>query len=88
MDKIQKSNEFIPKNNMLWRVEPLLCNDREMGGYTRTFSGQRFRKHVSAATDMNVTTEEMCFLYCLCRDVIRKGQVDVITASRQPFNSH
>jgi hypothetical protein len=29
-----------------WRVEPLLCNDREMGGYMRPISGQRLGKHI------------------------------------------
>jgi hypothetical protein len=36
-------------------VEPLLCNDREMDGYTRAVSGQRLGKHVPAATDTNAT---------------------------------
>jgi hypothetical protein len=30
-------------------VEPLLCNDREMGGYTRAVSGQQLDKHVPVA---------------------------------------
>jgi hypothetical protein len=33
----------------MWRVEQLLCNDREMGGYTRSVSGQRLGKHVPVA---------------------------------------
>jgi hypothetical protein len=32
-----------------WRVEPLLCNDREMDGYIRAVSGQRLGKHVPVA---------------------------------------
>jgi hypothetical protein len=36
-------------------VEPLLCNDREMGGYTRAVSGQRLGNHVTATTDTNAT---------------------------------
>jgi hypothetical protein len=31
---------------VLQRVEPLLRDDREMGGYTRIVSGQRLGKHV------------------------------------------
>jgi hypothetical protein len=27
-------------------MDPLLCNDREMGGYTRAVSGQQLGKHV------------------------------------------
>jgi hypothetical protein len=30
----------------------VVCNDREMGVYTRAVSGQRYGKHVPAATDM------------------------------------
>jgi hypothetical protein len=33
---------------ILWRLEPLLCNDREMGGYIRAVSGPRLDKHVPA----------------------------------------
>jgi hypothetical protein len=36
--------------NILWHVEPLLCNDREMGGYNKAVSGQRLGKHVPIAT--------------------------------------
>jgi hypothetical protein len=31
------------------RVELLLCNDCEMGGYTRTVSGQQLSKYVPVA---------------------------------------
>jgi hypothetical protein len=34
---------------ILLRVVPLLCNDRDIGGYTRTVSGQRLGKHVPIA---------------------------------------
>jgi hypothetical protein len=34
---------------VLWRVEPLLCNDRKKGGCTRPDSGQRLDKHVPIA---------------------------------------
>jgi hypothetical protein len=33
-------------------------------------SWQRLSKHVPAATDNNAKTEEQCFLYGSCRDVI------------------
>jgi hypothetical protein len=61
----------------MWRVEPLLCNDREMGGYTSAVSGQRLSKHVPAATDMNATIE-LYFLLGPYRDVISKEQVQLI----------
>jgi hypothetical protein len=38
-------------------VEPLLCNNREMEGYTRAVLGQRIRKHVPTATNRRVTME-------------------------------
>jgi hypothetical protein len=34
---------------ILLRVEPLLCHDREVGGYTRAVSGQRLGRHVPVA---------------------------------------
>jgi hypothetical protein len=40
-------------------VQPLLCNNREMGGYITAVSGQRLSKHVPAATDPNSTIEEL-----------------------------
>jgi hypothetical protein len=40
---------------LLWSVEPLLCNDREMGLYARAVSGQRLGKHVPTATDTKAT---------------------------------
>jgi hypothetical protein len=58
------------------RVQPLLCNEREMGGYTRAVSGQRLGKHVPSARHEynNGTAEERCFLRGPCRDVISKGR--------------
>jgi hypothetical protein len=35
---------------ILWRIDPLLCNERNMGGYTRVVSGQRLGKHFPIAT--------------------------------------
>jgi hypothetical protein len=42
--------------------EPLLCNDREMGGYTMANSGEQFDKHVPATIDTKATMEELCVL--------------------------
>jgi hypothetical protein len=56
------------------RVEPLLCNNHDVGGYSRAVSWQRLGKHVPAATDTNATIEQLCFLCGPCRDVISKGQ--------------
>jgi hypothetical protein len=42
---------------ILWRIEPLLCNDREMGGYTRVVSGQLLGKHHPAAKNRRATME-------------------------------
>jgi hypothetical protein len=62
------------KSIILHPVEPLLCNDREMGGCTRAVSEQRLGKHVPAATDTNATIGELCFICGTCRDVRSKGQ--------------
>jgi hypothetical protein len=43
------SRKTIRDLSMLWRVEPLLCNDREISEYTRPISGQRVGKHVPIA---------------------------------------
>jgi hypothetical protein len=52
---------------VLLRVEPLLCNDREVGGYIRVVSGQRLGKRVPAATDTEATVEELCFMWSVQR---------------------
>jgi hypothetical protein len=52
--------------SILWSVQPLLCKNRQMGGYSKAVSGQRLGKHVAAETDMNATTEELCFLCGPC----------------------
>jgi hypothetical protein len=49
------------------RVEPLLCNDREMGGYTRAVSGQRLGKHVLIATDTKATIKELFSMWSASR---------------------
>jgi hypothetical protein len=36
--------------------------------------GERVDKHVPAATYINATIEELCFLCGPCRDIISKGQ--------------
>jgi polyferredoxin len=63
-------------------VEPLLCNDGKMAGYTSAVSGQWLSKHVLATTDMNTTLQELCFLCGLCQDVISKRQVKSYISSK------
>jgi hypothetical protein len=46
-----------------------------MGRYTRAFSGQQLGKHVTSATDMNTTVEELCFPCGPCQDVIAREKV-------------
>jgi hypothetical protein len=65
---------FKERQKILWHTDQLLCNDCDMGGYTRTVCGQRLGNHVPGATDTNATIEELCFLCGPCRDVISKGQ--------------
>jgi hypothetical protein len=48
--------EFNHRLNVLKLVEPLLCNDREMGGYTRAVSGQRLNKQVPATIELLLGT--------------------------------
>jgi hypothetical protein len=56
VDEIQTrdlpSRKISPKDwpARIKRILQLLCNDRDMGGYTRPVSGQRLSKHVSAET--------------------------------------
>jgi hypothetical protein len=59
----------------------MLCNDREMDGYTSSVSRQRLGKHVPAAKDTIATIEELCFLCGPCRDVISKGQGQFVVSS-------
>jgi hypothetical protein len=42
-------------------VQPLLRNDREMGGYTKAVSGERLGKHVPVARQqtLNIATVEL-----------------------------
>jgi hypothetical protein len=42
---------------ILWHVDPLLGNGREMGGYTRAISGQGLGKHVPTAKNRRATIE-------------------------------
>jgi hypothetical protein len=58
------------------RVEPLLCNDREISKYTRAVSRQRLGKHFHAATDTHVTIKlqlETVFSSRSVKGVIRKS---------------
>jgi hypothetical protein len=50
------THSVIVKNaNILQRVEPLLCNDSELGGNTKALSVYRLGKHVPAVTDTHAT---------------------------------
>jgi hypothetical protein len=53
------------------------------GRCTRAISGQRLGKHVPASADTNITIGELCFLRGPCRDVISKGQGQLIVSSIQ-----
>jgi hypothetical protein len=50
----------------MWRVQPLLYNDREMGGYTIAVSGQWFGIHVPTVGDRRATTEILLEAGCFC----------------------
>jgi hypothetical protein len=52
---------------MLYRVEPLLCDDREIGKCTRAVPRQRLDKHVPAETTVEILLETGCFLRGPCR---------------------
>jgi hypothetical protein len=58
---------------ILWRVETLVCNKRETGGYTRAVSEQRLCKHVLAATNRRTTIEVLletgCFFVVRAEDL-------------------
>jgi hypothetical protein len=51
---------------ILWRVEPLLCNDDEMSKYTRAVSRYRLGKHVPTATNTHATIEKLLETGCFC----------------------
>jgi hypothetical protein len=51
-------------SNILQRVELLLCDDREIGEYTRDVSRQRLGKHVPAATNRRATIEVLLETGC------------------------
>jgi hypothetical protein len=64
-----------------------------MGGYTRVVSEQRLDKHVPVASKQILNNAKVglhqwkaCFLRTPCRDVISKGQGQVIVVSsvREP----
>jgi hypothetical protein len=62
---------------ILWHVDPLLGNDREMNSYTTAVARQWLSSdHVGIQTDANATvataTEERRFLCGLCRGVISR----------------
>jgi hypothetical protein len=55
------------------RAKPLLCNDSEIGGYTRAVSGQQVGKHIQQNRHER-NNRRAVFLCGPCRDVICKGQ--------------
>jgi hypothetical protein len=57
--------------NILLRVEPLLCNNRERSKYTRVVSKQRFGKQVAAATNRRATIEVLLKMMFSTRSVPR-----------------
>jgi hypothetical protein len=54
---------------------PLLCKDRDMGGYIRLVSGQRLGKDVPAAIVTHATGETGCSICVPRRDVIKRGEL-------------
>jgi hypothetical protein len=62
---------LIKHMDILYCVQPLLSNGRELGEIT-TVSRQLLGKHVPAATDTNATIEERCFLCGQCQEVITR----------------
>jgi hypothetical protein len=47
-----------------WRVEPLQCNDHEIGAYTTAVSGQRLEKHVPQQhTNITMAQQRNC-VFC------------------------
>jgi hypothetical protein len=48
---------MVVTKKILYCVEPFLCNDHEMGGYTRVVPRQWLSTHVPAETDTHATTE-------------------------------
>jgi 3-phenylpropionate/cinnamic acid dioxygenase small subunit len=58
------------------RVEPLLCNDREISKYTRDVSRQRLGKQVPETTDTNATMVQQQrngVLYVVRAEMIEPG---------------
>jgi hypothetical protein len=51
-------SRYDESSKILWRVDPLLYNDSEVGGYTRAVSGQRLGKHVSVARQQLLTMQQ------------------------------
>jgi hypothetical protein len=59
--KLQDSQCSDRHSNIVWRVEPLLCSDREISKYTKAVYRQLLCKHVPAAT--NAHAEIKILLY-------------------------
>jgi hypothetical protein len=58
------------------RVEPFLCNDREIGGYTRAVSRQRLGKYVPTTSNRRATIEVLLETGFSTRSVPRSDKED------------
>jgi hypothetical protein len=54
---------------ILYRVQPLLCNDHKIGRYTRAVSRQLLGEHVTTATGTNATMaqQQRNGVFCVVR---------------------
>jgi hypothetical protein len=65
---------------ILWRIDSLLSNDHEMGGYTRAVSGKRLGKHVPVARQQIINNAAVgrnnrsCVFYVVRAEIYSKGQ--------------
>jgi hypothetical protein len=75
----------------LHHVEPLLCNDRKMGGYTRAVSRQWLRKHISVTKQQilnNATVGlqqcKSCVFYVVVPRCYKQGtRLDPVSSVRE-----
>jgi hypothetical protein len=51
---------------LLSRVQPLLCDDRKIGEYTRSVSRQQLGKHFPEAKNRRATVEVLLETRCFC----------------------
>jgi hypothetical protein len=55
---------YASSGKILYRVQPLLCDDREIGEYTEDFTRQRLAKHVPPTTNRPSTIEVLLETGC------------------------